>query len=216
MSPNRTNGETDCGRGPNPTSRSAEKRARVQTSPLPLLIGDLDVTAVVSTRERNSIAKKQLALRENLWPGAAPPNLWDRSAHKGFTTIPKTMPLILQIMDGMAKGQPVSSTYMALWCSQWDDSFVTLSKPQDMAYAAGFSGQRGVRTWASRMKLLHSLRFIDIKPRNGQALGYALIWNPHVVIKQHHAQKTSGLVASLYTALIELALNVGAKDMAGK
>lgn len=172
------------------------------------------MTAVVTTRERNSIAKKQATLREELWPGAAP-NLWDRNAHKGFTTIPKTMSLILQIMDDMAKGQPVSSTYMALWCSQWDNSFVTLSKHQEMAYAAGFSGQRGIRTWGSRMKLLHSLHFIDIKPRSGHDLGYALIWNPHLVIKAHHLNKTPGLVASLYTALVELALEIGAKDMAG-
>ena len=54
----------------------------------------------------------------------ATPFLRDRKAHKGFTTIPKTMPLILRIMDEMTKGAPVSSTYMTLWCSTWDNGFV--------------------------------------------------------------------------------------------
>lgn len=163
-------------------------------------------------RELNAIAKKQMRLREELWPGAGS-LVWDRLAHRGFATVPKTMPLVLQIMDGMAKGQPVSSTYFALWCSTWDNSFVTLSKHREMAYLAGFSGQRGVRTWASRMKLLHDLRFIYLKPGKGTDLGYALILNPHLVIKKHHDAKTPGLVEALYIALVELALEIGAKDM---
>ena len=85
-----------------------------------------------------------------------------------------------------------------------------------MAYASGFSGQRGVRTWIGRMKRLHELRFIDIKPGKGTGLGYALILNPHWTMKRHHAEKTPGLVEAAYIALIELALEIGAKDMAGE
>ena len=50
---------------------------------------------MASVREANSIVKKQLALREQLWPNAAAA-LWDRKAYKGLATIPKTMPLILK------------------------------------------------------------------------------------------------------------------------
>ncbi len=62
---------------------------------------------MVSVREGGVIAKKQLALREQLWPGIEP-RLWHRLANKGFATIPKTMPLLLRIMDEMTKGAPVS------------------------------------------------------------------------------------------------------------
>src|SRR6185503_15217298 len=64
---------------------------------------------VANIREANAIAKKQLALRDQLWSGAQP-ILWDRKANKGFATIPKTMPLILRIMDEMGNGTRLSET----------------------------------------------------------------------------------------------------------
>lgn len=168
---------------------------------------------MTTVREAGAIAKKQLALRDHLWPGASP-YLWHRKANPGFTTIPKTMPLILKIMDEMTKGAPVSSTFLTLWCSTWDNSFVVINKPGEMANAAGFGGQRGEHTWAGRMKKLKELHFIDIKPGKSGPMSHALIYNPHLVIRHHHASKTPGLVEASYTALLEWALDIGAKDMA--
>ncbi len=220
----------NCGLGPNQAGdvvslalRSkldvvlpVNKRAGVQTPPATNQVvfgrGAFVMAESTSIRERNSIAKKQLALRNSLWPDAES-LVWRRSVNKGFTTIPKTMPIILQIMDALSSGKPVSSTYMTLWCAQWDDSFVSISKPGEMAYAAGFSGQRSVATWSARMRILNHLGFILLKPRSGQEIGYALIMNPHTVIKDHHKRKTPGLSESLYSALLERALEVGASDM---
>lgn len=167
---------------------------------------------VVTIREVGAIAKKQLALRDMHWPGAAP-NLWHRTANKGFATIPKTMPMILKIMDEMTKGAPVSSTYLTLWCCTWDNSFVVLNKHADMANASGFGGQRGEHTWATRMKKLQELHFIDIKPGKSGPMSNAIIWNPHLVLRWHHNQKTPGLTEASYNALMEWALDIGAKDM---
>ena len=147
---------------------------------------------MATIRESGAIAKKQLALRNLHWPEAAP-SLWHRTANKGFATIPKTMPMILKIMDEMTKGAPVSSTYLTLWCSTWDNSFVVLNKHGDMANAAGFGGQRGEHTWATRMKKLKELHFIDIKPGKSGPMSNAIIWNPHLVLRWHHGQKTPGL-----------------------
>ncbi len=175
-----------------------------------------------SKREASSaIAMKQLALREQLWPGMSG-WLWDRTArtqagykHTGFTTIPKTMPLILKIMDEMSKNHPLSSAYLTLWCSTWDNCFVTLSKPREMAYASGFGGQRGEQTWAARMKRLHGLHFIDIKPGDAGPLSHALIWNPHIVIHHHHKHHTPGLTEASYNALLKWAIDIGA-NIAGE
>ena len=167
---------------------------------------------MVSVREGGVIAKKQLALREQLWPGMGP-NLWHRLANKGFATIPKTMPLILRIMDEMTKGAPVSSTYLTLWCSTWDNGFVQHIKPDEMAYASGFGGQRGEHTWVGRMKKLQELQFIDLKAGKSGPITYALIHNPHLIMQWHYAQKTPGLTEASYSALIERALDVGAMDM---
>ncbi len=167
---------------------------------------------VATKREGLSIAKKQLAQRELLWPGSEP-WLWHRNANKGFATIPKTMPLILQIMDGLSNGKPVSSTYLGLWCETWDNSMVNVSKHQDMAHAAGFAGQRAVYTWAGRIKILQDLKFIDVKPGKSGEISHVLIWNPHRIIQLHRYQRTPGLVDAYYNALLERALEIGANDM---
>jgi hypothetical protein len=168
---------------------------------------------MATIREKNSIVKKQLAHRELLWPGCEP-QLWHRKANKGFATIPKTMPLILQIMDDLSgKGKPVSSTYLGLWCETWDNSMVNASKQQDMAQAAGFSGQRAVYTWGARVHLLHDLKFIDIKPGNSGPISHILIWNPHWVIRWHHHHKTLGMVEANFNTLLSRAVDIGANDV---
>jgi hypothetical protein len=105
---------------------------------------------MTATRAVKAIVQKQLDQREALWPKSEP-RLWHRKVHDGFTTIPKTMPLVLQIMDEMSKGKPLSSTYLGLWCATWDNSFVNISRPQEMAHGAGFSGQRAEYTWSARI-----------------------------------------------------------------
>jgi hypothetical protein len=169
---------------------------------------------MVSGREAGAIAKKQLALREHLWPGLDKRWVWDFHTDKGFTRMPKTLPLLAKIMDEMTKGAPVSSTYITLWCCTWDNNaFVALNKPGEMANAAGFGGQRGIHTWASRMKKLHELRFIDIKAGKSGPMSSAIIFNPHRVIRMHHNLKTPGLTEASYTSLIEWALDIGVVDM---
>lgn len=163
-------------------------------------------------RAVKAIVEKQLAQRELLWPGAEP-GLWHRLANKGFATIPKTMPLILQIMDDLSNGKPLSTTYLGLWCETWDNSMVNLAKHHEMAHAAGFTGQRAVYTWSARMQLLQKLRFIDIKPGKSGPISHVLIWNPHKIIRWHHHVKTAGLVEANFNALLERALEIGAKDM---
>ncbi|HEX4105958.1 MAG TPA: hypothetical protein VHX92_06970 [Rhizomicrobium sp.] len=162
--------------------------------------------------EGNAIAKKQLAQREAMWPGMEA-NLWNRKANKGFATIPKTMPIVLKIMDEMSKGKPLSSTYLGLWCSTWDNSLVNISKPAEMAHSAGFSGQRAEYTWGARMQLLKGLHFIDIKPGKTGAMSHVLIWNPHYVVRWHYINRTLGLVEGSYNALLERAVELGANDL---
>lgn len=168
---------------------------------------------MTTKKELNAIAKKQLAQRETLWPNWQTV-LWRRSEHKGFTTMPKTMPLILQAMDEMSNGKPVSDTYFGLWCSTWDNSFVHISAPRRQALAAGFTGERAEYTWGQRMKMLNDFRFIDVKPGDAGPYTYVIILNPHMVIRWHHdTQKTSGLREVTYNMLLQRALDIGAKDM---
>jgi hypothetical protein len=158
---------------------------------------------------RKKIAKRQLELRQRLWPDVTEEWLWSRHTHDGFTTLPKCMPLIMSIMDDLANGQPVSSTYLELWCRTFDENFVTLSKPREIAFHSGFYGQRAERTWRGRLNILAQLNFISLREGPSGPASYALIYNPYKVVQFHHEQKTPGLRADKYNALLERAIDVG-------
>src|SRR5580698_9738708 len=106
---------------------------------------------------RKTIAQRQLELRNQLWPALQVEELWTRQTHDGFTTLPKAMPLMMSIMDDLADGQPVSTTFLELWCRAYDECFVTLSKSRDLAFHSGFFGQRAERTWKARLQILEKL-----------------------------------------------------------
>lgn len=192
-----------------PGSTPGTLEGRVQSG---LLLPSLREARMATVREKGAIAKKQIAQRDLLWPSAEP-WLWNRKTNKGFATIPKTMPIILQIMDDLSNGKPVSSTYLGLWCETWDNSMASLAKQQELAQAAGFGGQRAVYTWMGRMQLLKELSFIDIKAGKSGPMSSVIIWNPHWIIRRHYAQKTPGLVDAHFNALVERALEIGANDM---
>lgn len=149
-----------------------------------------------------AIASKQLGLRSKLWPKINEDHIWNRKIKSGFTTIPRTMPLFMEIMDSMSSGQPVSSVYFELWCRAFDEHIVTLNNKKEMAFHSGFTGQRAIQTWTSRIKILNKLGFINIVPGPHGDLSYALILNPYVVVKKHRKKKTPGISDPYYNALL--------------
>jgi hypothetical protein len=173
----------------------------------------LTVPLFLPKAPRKKIAQRQLELRKRLWPIHHDGHIWRRQTHDGFMTLPRTMPLILEIMNDLAGGQPVSTTYLELWGRAYDENFVTLSKPREMAFHAGFGGQRGERTWRGRMKILAKLGFVDIKEGPSGSMSYALILNPYLVIRRHMQEGHSGIRADKYNALIQRAGEIGAADL---
>lgn len=172
----------------------------------------VDLTQILASKKpRKKIAQRQLELRARLWPGCTDGHLWRRQYHHGFATIPRTMPLILSIMDDLAES-PVGMAYLELWGRAFDEGFVTLSKPREIAFHAGFDGQRGERTWRAKMKLLADLGFIETQSGPSGSMSYALILNPYLVIRRLHDQKRPGLRKDKYNALVERAGEIGAED----
>jgi len=168
---------------------------------------------LLGRKPRKRITQRQIELRDRLWPNHNEGHIWQRQSHDGFSTIPRTLPLMLSIMDDLSDGKPVSSTYFELWCRAFDECFVTLSKSREMAFHAGFTGQRGERTWRDRMKILAQLGFIDLKEGPSGPMSYALILNPYLVIRRLMQEKHSGVRMDKYNALMERASEVGAADL---
>ncbi len=150
--------------------------------------------------------------KHRLWPDldlehAEDELLWSRFVYNGFATLPKAMPMMLGIMDDLSGGQPVSGTYLELWCRTFDDSFVVLSKQEELAFHSGFTGQRAVRTWKARLKILAGLGFIQLADGPSGDCSYALIFNPYQVIKKLHDGK-KGVRADKYNALLARSIEI--------
>lgn len=159
-----------------------------------------------------SILKRQLEARSKIWPEVTNVMLWDRTERDGFATVPRALPLIMNIMDDLSgKGFPVGQTYFEMWCRLYDELFLTLNRPEEMAFYAGFTGQRAVRTWKDRVKRLADLGFIDLKSGPLGDMSYAIFFNPYHVIKRAYLK---GLVAEdKYRALVIRMNEIGASDL---
>jgi hypothetical protein len=148
------------------------------------------------------IGQQRLKLRRELWPNVPEERIWDKTRRKGFTTIPRVMPYFLRIMDSLTKNQPVSQTYMALWCRGFDEGLVQINAPE-IAFESGFSGQRAVQTWMGRIKLLRDLGFILTGSGASGELSFALILDPYLLINEFRQQgrienqEYNGLIARM-------------------
>ena len=150
------------------------------------------------------------ALRNQLWPDVPEAVLWHRKRNQGFATIPRTLPLIMRVMDSLTTGKPVSQVYLELWSRLSDEAFVRLDKPQDMAFASGFTGPRSVQMWAERIDKLAELGFVLLAPGPNGNRSFALVLNPYLVIKDI---LRSQIGPSYYNTLLSRAHEIGATDL---
>jgi len=138
--------------------------------------------------------------------------LWSMDK-EGWVALPRLMPLMLSIMDDLSgKGFPVSRTYLELWSRiRIKESFLALNRPEEMAFHAGFEGQRALRTWKDRIQRLAKLGFIGVKPGPLGDFSYAVINNPYHVIKRAYLARQ--VHENKWQALVIRANEVGAFDL---
>lgn len=125
-------------------------------------------------------AQQQLELH---FPGWPPLWLWQRKVNDGYTTVPRTLPQVMQAIDDQSKGQPAGHTLFCLWARSPDHPLVIIENPATFAAEAGFSGERAVDTWRRRMKRLVDLKFIAAKKGPAGDFSYVLLQNPNVAME---------------------------------
>ena len=149
-------------------------------------------------------AQQQLELH---FPNWNPLHLWQRTVNHGFTTIPRTLPYVMQAIDDSSKGQPAGHTLFCLWTRAPDHPLVIIENPAIFAAEAGFSGERAVDTWRRRMKCLQQLKFIVAKKGLAGDFSYVLLQNPNVAMEWMHQE---GLVQTeLYSRFLTRVTDVG-------
>lgn len=170
------------------------------------------LTKKATKKRASKMSTRTLKLRKQLWPELDEALLWNRNSAKGFTTIPRTMPHLFEIMDDLGgKGTPVSRSYFSLWCRVFDESLIEIKNYKELAYEAGFSGQRAETQWKQRMALLVELGFILAEEGTGGKYDYVLLLNPYNVIQHHY--DAGKIQKHKYIALFNRSQEVGATEL---
>lgn len=148
-------------------------------------------------------AQQQLDLH---FPGFPSQWLWRRKTNDGFTTLPRTLPLVMQAVDAQSKGQPAGHTLFCLWARSPDHPLVTIENPATFASEAGFYGERAVDTWRRRMKRLRELNLIQSKAGPSGDFHFVLLLNPNAAMEWMRAKGfvQDGLYGRFLDRLIEV------------
>lgn len=134
--------------------------------------------------KRLKMSERAQQQQELHFPSLNPLMLWQRKVNDGYTTVPRTMPLVMQAIDVQSKGQPAGHTLFCLWARSPDHPLIIIENPATFAAEAGFSGERAVDTWRRRMKCLEKLNFIAAKKGTAGDFNYVLLLNPNIALEQ--------------------------------
>lgn len=156
--------------------------------------------------------QKNLDRRKVFWPDVPDNEFYDKAKSPGFTSVPRTMPLIISIIDDLTTGKPAGLVYFELWMRTYEEMFVKLSDKEAHAFHCGYGGQRAVQTWKSRIKALENLGFI-LTAEGSTGMSNIAIPHPHIVIKRLFDKNQPGLVKRKYNALVEHGLDWSMKDV---
>lgn len=169
---------------------------------------------------RRSKAKEgNLQMRNLMWPGLDEKRLWLRTdkTRKGYTTMPRAMPLFMNLINDISKqvtegkSVPAGKSYLALWCRVFDEGFLKIENEAAAALEAGYAGERNVTTWREHLGILKELGFIDCKPGPAGPFQYVLIYNPYQVVNALYAK--GWVQQATYAALFQRAIDIGATDL---
>ncbi len=154
-------------------------------------------------------AVKREMLRDTLFPGAAE-RVWHRRTNQGFTTVPRLLSLVAQMIRTLApKGDP-SMVYIDLWTRAFDESMVTVNDEMECAFSSGYIGNRAIRTWRERMETLEKLGFIECRPIGSRKFGQVLILDPLRVCAELKERSPEKVSEEWWTAFITRAQEIRA------
>jgi hypothetical protein len=140
-------------------------------------------------KKRKKAPERRRELRDQMWPGAEK-LVWTRHTDDGYSTVPRTVPLVMTLIDLLESKVDASRVYAELWSRVHDEGFIEMVDEAEHAYAAGYVTQRGQRSWRERMQVLQDLGFIQTKKKGGWRYGYVLLMHPHDVVETLRKTRT--------------------------
>ena len=166
----------------------------------------VDITSLVGKPRVTAATRRRLAQRKQIWPEIEDRQLWNRSEFTGFTTIPRTLSLIMSIIDVLDK-KNAARVYFDLWCRSFDDYVIEVRDEYEAAFSSGYQGQRAIRSWRERVNILEILGFIKTYKASHGAYRLILILDPHVVVEGLH--EGGRVKDEMWLALRSLLISIG-------
>ncbi|HEV2991788.1 MAG TPA: hypothetical protein VG759_25355 [Candidatus Angelobacter sp.] len=125
-------------------------------------------------------ASRRSQLKKQYWPDEQE---WDGMGNGWFKS-PRTLPLLLALLSSkdLTSGRDISKVYLELLARHMDGGVVEIGNESEHAYAAGYTGNRAVRSWYERMQLLEELGFIKTKQIGSQRFKLVLMVDPIVAV----------------------------------
>lgn len=158
--------------------------------------------------KRLNMAERAQMQMDLHFPGCPPQMLWTRKTNDGYSTIPRTLPIVMQAIDMQSKGTPAGHTLFCLWARSPDHPFITIENATTFAAEAGFIGERAVDTWRKRMKYLRDLGMIATKAGPTGDFHYVLLLNPNTGLESMWSR---GMVQDVvYSRFLDRITEVGA------
>jgi hypothetical protein len=126
---------------------------------------------------------KRLTLRDSLWGDAE--KLVLKPDEKGWWKAPRTLPLVLTLTrDKRITGNlDCSAVYLELWSRDFGQGIVEIFDEAEHAFAAGYVGDRAVRSWRERVRKLAEADFLRIARKPNREIGYVLLLDPYTVVQ---------------------------------
>ena len=126
-------------------------------------------------------------IRKRFWPTE---DAWTGEKEIGFFQAPRTLPLVMVLvsMKTLRTKGNAARVYLELWSRHMGGGVIEMKHEGEHAYAAGYVGNRAIRTWREHMKLLEANGFIKTQASGNQQFKYVLLVHPTAVIEKLSAE----------------------------
>jgi hypothetical protein len=137
---------------------------------------------------KSGVAKRREEIRQEYWPQE---DLWTGEKEMGWFSVPRSLPLVLTLLSSkeISGGKDPSFVYLELLSRQRGEGVIEMAHEADHAFAAGYDGNRAVRTWQERMKILEEIGFIRTVNIGNHRYKYAAIVHPTTAVQRLRALK---------------------------
>ncbi len=186
--------------------------------PIPIAIAPPPPAPLNRAQVNKRISKARedaVAMRKHLWPDVGDDELWlvGDKKKKGFSPIPRTMPILMNMIGDASKqvgtkSVPAGRTYLTLWCRVFGEGLVRIDNEMTAASETGYVGERSVSTWREHIRVLKDLGFIDYRGGPAGPMQYILLLNPYRIAQVLRTKKWISEIQ--YTGLFQRATEIGA------